>query len=53
MGVQQKPSLEDNFEHLSVQQLKMLVDHEIKNGFFLLGEELVMQQKKGILIGDI
>ena len=46
-----KPSLEDNFEHLSVQQLKMLVDHEIKNGFFLLGENLVMRQKKGISIG--
>ena len=33
-----KPSLEDNFEHvhLSVQQLKMLVAHEIKICFFWL-----------------
>ena len=44
-----KPSLEDIYN--SVQQLKMLVDHEIKNGFFLLGENLVMRQKKGISIG--
>ena len=37
-----KPSLEDNLKYLSVCQLKMLVDQWIKNGFFLLGENLVM-----------
>ena len=46
-----KPQLEECFHYISVAQLKMLIDHEIQNGFFLLGKQLVLKQLKGISIG--
>ena len=41
----------ENFLFISVQQLKELIMHEKDNCFFLLGERLVLRQRKGIAIG--
>ena len=46
-----KPQLEECFHYISVSQLKMLIDHEKQNGFFLLGKHLVLKQLKAISIG--
>ena len=47
----QKPKIMENFLFISVQQLKELIMHEKDNCFFLLGERLVLRQRKGIAIG--
>ena len=46
-----KPKIDGNFDHLSVEQVKKLIIHEKENCFFLLGENMVMRQRKGIAIG--
>ena len=46
-----EPKIQDNFLYISVEQLKMLILHEKDNCVFLLGEKLILRQKKGIAIG--
>ena len=46
-----EPKIRDNFLYISVEQLKMLILHEKDNCVFLLGEKLILRQKKGIAIG--